>query len=123
MTDNINIEELRAELNRLRVATENIERLIAQPSNEDREEEPRQERPPAEENRRGNNYRYNHPVVHDVDNVEIIIGDRVRFVTRGLFNTSSGVVYKITPSGTRVTSRDTLGRSISRAPHNLRVTR
>ena len=115
MTDNINVEELREELNWLRLATENIERIIERRNEEERETETEQE------NRRGDNYPHNHPIVRDINGTEIIIGDRVEFVTRGLFNTTSGIVYKISASGTRVTSRDTLRRSVSRAPHNLRI--
>ena len=66
-------------------------------------------------------YIHQHPVVRDIDRVKILIGNTVHFVSRGLYNTTSGIVYKFSPSGSRVTSRDSRGRPISRAPHNLRV--
>ena len=64
---------------------------------------------------------HQHPVVRDIDGVEILIDVTVNFVSRGLYNTTSGIVYKFSASGNRVTSRDSQGRPISRAPHNLRV--
>ena len=64
---------------------------------------------------------HKHPVIRDINRVEIIIGDMVHFVSRGLDNTTSGIVYKFSASGNRVTSRDSRGRPISRAPHSLQV--
>ena len=60
-------------------------------------------------------------LVRDIDGVEILIEDTVTFVSRGLYNTTSGIVYRFSASGSRVTARDSRGRLISRAPHNLRV--
>ena len=57
--DAVDIEELRQELNRLRIAAKNIERLIT--AAEDREE---QEQP---EDRRPGDYPHTHPVVRDRD--------------------------------------------------------
>ena len=109
------IEDIRRELNQLRIITSNLERIL---ENVEAEAEPqRQER----DTRRPPHYAHQHPVVRDIDGIEILIGDTVQFISRGLYNTTSGVVYKFSPSGTRVTSRDSRGRSISRAPHNLRV--
>ena len=92
----VDIEELRQELNRLRIAANNIERLIT--AAEDREEQPGDRRP--------RDYPHTHPVVRDRDGREIIIGDQVTFLTRGLFSSESGTVYKISSSGARVTARD-----------------
>ena len=92
----VDIEELRQELNRLRIAANNIERLIT--AAEDREEQPEDQRP--------RDYPHTHPVVRDRDGREIIIGDQVTFLTRGLFSSESGTVYKISSSGARVTARD-----------------
>ena len=49
----------------------------------------------------------------------IVLGDTVLFNTRGLFNSTYGVVTKI--SKARITARDDSGRAISRAPHNVTV--
>ena len=109
------IEHIRRELSRLRIITSNLERILenveAQPEPQRQETETR--RPPQ--------YVHQHLVVRDIDGVEILIGDTVHFTSRGLYNTTSGIVYKFSRSGNRVTSRDSRGRPISRAPHNLGV--
>ena len=102
-------------MNRLRIITSNLERILH--NVEADQEQPRQET----ETRRPPHYVHQHPVVRNIDGVEILIGDTVQFVSRGLYNTTSGIVYKFSASGNRVTSRDSRGRLISRAPHNLRV--
>ena len=107
------IEEVRRELNRLRIITNNLERIL-----DNVEADPA---PQREETRRTAQYVHQHPVVRDIDGVEILIGDTVTFVSRGLYNTTSGIVYRFSASGSRVTARDPRGRPISRAPHNLRV--
>ena len=60
-------------------------------------------------------------MVHDWRNCEILIGDSIRFLTRGRSNSREGIVYKISNNGARVTARDDRGRSISRAPRNVEV--
>ena len=107
MTDQDDIEELRRELYRLRIAAERIVNLLQ--TTEDRRD------------RRTEHYIHSHPVVRDRDGTEILIGDRVIFLTRGLYSSRSGTIYKISSNGERVTSRDDRNRSISRAPHNVRV--
>ena len=116
MNRDTDIEQLRQELNRLRLEADNIERLLtaAQVQREVHNQ-------PEEEDRRPPIYRHTHPVVRDREGVEILIGDQVEFITRGLFTSTRGVVYKIVDSGSRVTARDQFRRSISRAPHNVRV--
>ena len=111
----VDIDELRLELNRLRIAADNIERLITVA--EEREE---QERP---ESRRPRNYSHTHPVVRDRDGRDIIIGDQVIFLTHGLFSSDRGTVYKVLDSGARITAHDQYRRSISRAPLNLHIVR
>ena len=110
---NQELTELREELERLRIAAYNIERII----NSAQQEATLQ----INQDRRFHSYRHNHPIVYDNEGTEILIGDQVQFVTRGLFTSTRGVVYKISASGNRVTARDNLRRSISRAPHNLKV--
>ena len=107
MTDQDEVEKLRRELHRLRVAAEHIVNLLQTTENR--------------QDRRTENYNHRHPVVRDSDGTEILIGDRVRFLTRGLFSSRTGIVYKISDSGERVTSRDDRNRPISRAPQNLKV--
>ena len=107
------IEQVRRELNRLRIITNNLERIL---DNVEANPEPQRE-----ETRRPPQYVHQHPVVRDIEGVEILIGDTVTFVSRGLYNTTSGVIYSFSASGNRVTSRDSRRRLITRATHNLRV--
>ncbi len=60
-------------------------------------------------------------MVRDIDGTDILIGDRVTSLTRGLFLSESGIVYKVSSNGWRVTNRDNNCHSISRGPHNLRI--
>ena len=116
----VNIEDLQEELWRIRITVNNIERILQTVRNQDRQD--RGEDlwvNPAD--RRGPDYPHNHPRVLDSEGTEILIGDTVNFLTRGLFTSTSGVVYKVSQSGNRVTSRDSFRRAISRASHNLRV--
>ena len=129
----LSIEELRVELERLQLAARNIERLIHQA--EEEQEQQQEQAEPAEAgnrqrtfiideefNRRaGINYNEDHPVVRDWCDCEILIGDSIRFLTRGRYDSWEGVVYKISSNGARVTARDDRGRSISRAPRNVEV--
>ena len=115
-----NIEDLQEELRRLRITANNIERILQTARDQNRQEEGENLRVnPAD--RRGQEYPHNHPRIFDSEGTEILIGDTVTFLTRGLFTSTSGVVYKVSHTGTRVTSRDAFRRAISRAPHNLRV--
>ena len=112
-TNTRDIEQVRRELNRLMIITNNLERIL---DNVEANPEPQRE-----ETRRPPQYVHQHPVARDIDGVEILIGDTVTFVSRGLYNTTTGIVYCFSASGNRVTSRDSRGRPITRAPHNLRV--
>ena len=105
-----NQEELRQELARLRIAADNIERLLTTQAT-DRQNN----------NRRGEDYPYTHPVVRDAMGTEILVGDRVSFLTRGTTNSNQGRVYKISSNGRRVTARDEQERPISRAPNIIQV--
>ena len=71
--------------------------------------------------RRGSDYPHNHLRIFDSEGTEILIGDTVIFLARELFTTTGVVVYKLSRSENRVTSKDNLRRAISRAPHNPRV--
>ena len=106
-------EQVRRKLNRLRIITNNLERIL---HNVEANPEPQRE-----ETRRPPHYVHQNSVVRDIDGVEILIGDTVTFLSRGLYNTTSGIVYRFSASGNRVTTRDSRGRPITRAPHNLRV--
>ena len=124
--ERVNIEDLRTELERLQLATRNIERLIQQAEEQAIPEDPVNHQGDRiidiEVNRReGINYTGNHPVVRDVNGTEILIGDKVRFLTRGVYNSWTGVINKISSNDARSTARDDRSRSISRAPGNVEV--
>ena len=72
------IEDIRRELNRLRIITSNLERIL---ENVEAEAEPQRQ---ETDTRRPPQYVHQHPVVRDIDRVEILIGDTVHFVSRGL---------------------------------------
>ena len=122
--ERVSIEDLRTELERLQLVTRNIERLIQQAGEQANPGEPVVHQADRIidfeiDRRAGINYTRNHPVVRDTNNTEILIGDEVRFLTRGVYDSWTGVVYKVSSNGARVTARDDRGRSISRAPSNV----
>ena len=124
--DRVSIEDLRTELERLQLAIRNIERLIRQAEEEVIPENPVNHQGERiidieVDRREGINYAENHPVVRDVNGTEILIGDEERFLTRGVYNSWTGTVYKISRNGARVTAKDERSRSISKAPGNLEV--
>ena len=49
----------------------------------------------------------------------IVLGDRVKFLTTGLYRSTEGIVTKINKS--RITAKDHRGIPISRSPHNVAV--
>ena len=124
--ERVSIEDLRIELERLQLAAQNSERLINQAEEQVNPVEPVVHQADRiidiEIDRRANiNYTGNHPVIRDTNNTEILIGDEVRFLTSGVYNSWTGVVYKVSSNGARVTARYERGRSISRAPNNVEV--
>ena len=49
----------------------------------------------------------------------IVLGDKVRFLTKGLFRSTEGIVTKI--NKLRITARDSTGRLINRNPENVEI--
>ena len=124
--DRLSIEDLRTELERLQIAARNIERLLQEAEEQANCKEQAHHKGERIididiDRRQHVNYRGDHPVVRDRNGIEILIGDEVRFLTRGVYNSRTGVVYKVSCTGARVTARDNNGRSISRAPNNVEV--
>ena len=109
--DRLSTEDLKTELERLQLVTQNIKRLIRQAEEEAIPENPVNHQGERiidieVDRREGINYAGNYPVVRDVNGTEILIGDKVRFLTRGVYNSWTGTVYKISRNGARVTARD-----------------
>ena len=124
--DHLSIEDLRRELQTLQIATRNIERLIedAEEVANCKETANHQEDQATHRlrNRRENIvHRAEHPVVRDRNGTEILIGDKVRFLTCGVHNSKISVVYKVSNNRARVMARNNNKRSVSRAPHNIIV--
>ena len=120
------IEDLRMELERLQSASRNIERLINEFDEQVNRKEPESHQGHRILNididrRRIINNTANHPVVKDKHGTEILIGDKVRFLTGGESSSWSGVIYKISNSGARVMARDNNNRLISRTPNNVEI--
>ena len=89
--DRLSIEDLKREIQALQIATRNIERLIEEAEEEAycKETANYQENQATQRlrNRRQNIvYRANHPVVRDRKGTEILIGDKVRFLTHRVHN-------------------------------------
>ena len=112
MNDDRDLVRILAEQIRdLRLAANQIERTLEQHLEE-------RERPAEENQERGPP---TNPLVHDRERNDIHIGDRVIFLTRGLYNSTTGTVYNVSRIGSRVTARDDSDRSISRRPGNVRI--
>ena len=61
--------------------------------------------------------------VCDRDGTPIWFGDKVTFLTKGLYGTKEGIVYKVSSNKSRITAKDEKGNAISRAPKNVRVSK
>jgi hypothetical protein len=57
-------------------------------------------------------------LIKDRDGNTIRIGDKVSFLTKGKYTSTEGIVTRVNKS--RVTTKDSRGNYISRAPHNVR---
>ena len=111
MTNRQTIQDLAEQLNQLRLATENLQETLNRLQEEEETVERRDRGPPTDPEIRD----------RDRDNRIIHYGDTVVFLTRGLYNSTTGTVYRVSASGNRVTARDHQGRSISRSPRNVRI--
>ena len=95
----------------LRLAANQIERTLEQHLEErERLVEGNQERGPPTD-----------PLVQDRDENNIHIGDQIIFLTRVLYNSTTGPDYKVSNTSSRVTARDDYRRSISRSHNNVRI--
>ena len=59
----------------------------------------------------------------DRDGTPILFGDTVTFLTKGLYESCEGTIYKVAKNKSRITAKDAKGNSISRPPNNVRVVR
>ena len=109
--DNNLVRILTKQIRELRIAANQIERTLERHLEErQRQSEENQDRGPP-----------TNPLVQDRDGDNIHIGDQVIFLTRGLYNSTTGMVYKVSSTGSRITARDDSGRSISRRPSNVQI--
>ena len=105
------VKTLTEQIRELRLALDKIERIIERHLGE-------REIPIIENQERGPP---TDPLVHNRGRNAIHLGFQVIFLTRGLDNSTTGRVYKVLVTGSRVTTRDQSERSISRRPNNFRV--
>ena len=138
MDTNRGLEELRKELRLLRAGLERVERAIdrivncedRRPGHDDKLESVKEgtaESAPscrADSISSGPSGTYSEDssyIVRDWLHNEIYIGDKVKFLSKGRYKSKTGIVYKISKTGERITSRDPSGNSITRHPRNLEV--
>ena len=114
MTNRQTITLLTEQLEQLRIATENIQNTIKRLQEK---EDQGQEHPTPRQTRGAPT----DPEVRDRDHRTIHYDDTVVFLTRGLYNSTTGRVFKVSTSGNRITARDKQGRSISRNRRNVRI--
>ena len=107
MTNRQTIQDLSDQLNQLRITTDILQETLNRLQEETIDR--RDRGPPTD------------PEIRDRDNRTIHYGDTVIFLTRGLYNSTTGTAYRVSASGSRVTARDHQGRSISRNPRNVRI--
>ena len=114
------LTELREELKRLKSSVAKVESAIEALEGRNRQQiagvnADRKASP------RSDNGNSSFPDVRDRDGTRILVGNCVAFLTRGKFASNTGRVKRISQNGDRIISVDSDGRSIARAPHNVRV--
>ena len=107
------IENLRRQLARLEIATDNIRQSIQDLENEQgpQQVQPRPAAAPVQQAQQ----------VVDRDGNDILIGSRVRFITKGKYRSTEGVVTRFSRDHTRVFAEDIDGFEVPKAPRNVRV--
>lgn len=111
------LQELIQHLEQLRLAADRIELTIVRIQQEQEDQRAEDRTQPHERGRQLN------PTVRDRDGEIIHQGDRVFFLTRGRYNSTSGTIYRVARSGYTVSARDDEGRTITRSPRNVRIIR
>ena len=109
MTDRKTLLDLTEQLERLQLTMQNIQETIQQLQNQEQDNQAAPHGP------------LTNPLAFDTDRRLIHIGDEVIFLTRGLYNSTRGTVYKVSRNRARITARDHQNRPISRNPRNLRL--
>ena len=115
MNNQPTIDNSREQLTQLRIATDSIQHAL-DPILEDRQAE--QGHPPKDPPRPPRGLPTNPPVVDQGQHI-IHYSDKVIFLTRGLYNTTSVFVYTVSRNRAHIPARDSQGCSISRNPCNL----
>ena len=118
------IDDLRLELKKLNIASRNIENSIL--LLEEKEKEQHQEQQQQQQQQRRDKVPTNRCPTPDLcprdrDGVEIRIGHRVRFLTKGVYPSTEGVVNRFSRNSAQVFALDCEGIEVPRAPKNVRV--
>ena len=117
------IDDLRLELEKLNIASRNIEKTIL--LLEEEEEKQRQQQQQQQRKVKAPKNRVPLPDLRprDRDGVEICIGDRVLFLTKGVYSSTEGIVNRFSQNFVKVFALDCDGFEVPRAPRNVRVLR
>ena len=103
------IEDLRVELDKIHIASRRIERIILQL--EEEEEQRRQQQQQQQKQRKTPKNKDQLPGLRpkDRDGEEICVGDRVLFLTTGIYSSTEGVVVRLSKNLTNVFALDNDG--------------
>ena len=118
------IDDLRLELKKLNIASRNIEKTVL--LLEEKEKEQPQEQQQQQQQQRKDKAPTNRCPTPDLrprdrDGVEIRIGDRVLFLTKGVYSSTEGIVNRFSRNSVKVFALDCEGVEVPRAPRNVRV--
>ena len=107
------IENLRCQLSRLEIASNIIRQSIQdlESTQGPQQVQPRLAVEPTQQTQQ----------VEDRDGNNILIGSRVRFLTKGRYRSTEGIVTRFSRNNTRVFAQDIDGFEVPRAPRNVRV--
>ena len=119
------IDDLRLELKKLNIASRNIENSILLLEEKEKEQHQEQQQQQQQQQRRDkvptNRCLTPDLCPRDRDGIEIRIGHRVRFLTKGVYPSTEGVVNRFSRNSAQVFALDCEGIEVPRAPKNVRV--
>ena len=120
------IDDLRLELKKLNIASRNIENSILLLEQQEKVQHQEQQQQQQQQQQRRDKVPTNRRPTPDLcprdrDGIEIRIGHRVRFLTKGVYPSTEGVVNRFSRNSAQVFALDCEGIEVPRAPKNVRV--
>ena len=119
------IDDLRLELKKLNIASRNIEKTILLLEEKEKKQPQQQQQQQQQQQRKVKAPKNRVPLPdlrpRDRDGVEICIGDRVLFLTKGVYSSTEGIVNRFSQNFVKVFALDCDGFEVPRAPRNVRV--